>query len=261
MNNAPIGIFDSGLGGLSVWREVFAALPGESLIYFGDGKNCPYGSRTDEEVTGFTVAALEFLVRQGAKLVVVACNTATAAAIETVRTRYDIPIVGMVPAIKPAAQATESGIVAILATERALEGEKLHRYQEEFAAGVEVIPAVGHGFVELVEEGLEDAPEALEAVCSVVEPLIERGADRLVLGCTHYPFLAHRMKEVIGARRVEIVDPAPAIARRVAQLLEMYDIAAEPGHEPSYSFYTLADELYREKMIRRSGIAPDKVIR
>ncbi len=261
MNNAPIGIFDSGLGGLSVWREIRAALPGESLVYFGDGKNCPYGQRTEEEVTGFTVAALEFLVRQGAKLVVVACNTATAAAIETVRARYDIPIVGMVPAVKPAAQSTRSGVVAILATERALEGEKLHRYREEFAAGVEVIPAVGHGFVELVEQGLEDTPEALEAVRSVVEPLIGRGADRLVLGCTHYPFLAHRIREVIGGRAVEIVDSAPAIARRVVQLLEMNGIAAEPGYGPSYGFYTLADEGYRGKIIRRSGIAADEVIR
>lgn len=261
MNNKPVGIFDSGLGGLSVWREVYALLPGESLIYYGDGKNCPYGSRTEEEVTGFTVDALEYLVRQGAKLVVVACNTATAAAIDYVRAKYDIPIVGMVPAVKPAAMSTRTGTVAILATERALEGGKLQQYTETYAHGLNVIPVVGRGFVELVENDMEDSPEARRRVCEVVEPLIEKGADRLVLGCTHYPFLAHVIAEVIGGRDVEIVDPAPAIARRVNQLLTEGGMAADAEHRPEYRFHTLADGAYLEKMIRKSGIDPGKVIR
>lgn len=260
MNDAPIGIFDSGLGGLSVWREVYRALPEESLIYYGDGKNCPYGSRSEEEVSGFTVDALEYLVRRGSKLVVVACNTATSAAIDLVREKYDIPIVGMVPAVKPAAQTTHSGVVAILATERSLEGDKLRQYKREYAWGLEVIPVVGHGFVELVENDREDTPEALERVREIVEPLIERGADRLVLGCTHYPFLAHLIREVIGPREVEIIDPAPAIARRVVQLLTENDIAARPGHQPQYHFVTLAGDDYLQKIIRKSGIPADKVV-
>lgn len=261
MNDKPIGIFDSGLGGLSVWREVYAAVPNESLIYYGDGKNCPYGSRTEEEVSEFTVSALEFLVGKGAKLVVVACNTATAAAIDLVRKKYDIPIVGMVPAVKPAARTTRTGTVAILATERSLKGEKFHQYKEMYAYGLDVLPIVGEGFVEIVEDGREDEPQTLELVRRVVEPLIRKGADRIVLGCTHYPFLAHLMREVIGGRDVEIIDPAPAIARRVVQLLGEYGLAAASDNEARYAFHTLADAEYLEKLIRKSGVAADKVIR
>lgn len=259
MDNRPIGVFDSGLGGLSVWREIRVLLPEESLIYYGDGKNCPYGSRTEDEVAAMTFAALEYLVNQGVKLIVVACNTASAAALDTARARYDIPIVGMVPAVKPAAQRTRSGKVAILATERSLEGGKFRQYLNEFAVGVEVIPVVGHGFVDIVENGLEDAPETLEKVRSVVEPLINKGADELVLGCTHYPFLSHVIRRVVAGRAVEIIDPSPAIARRVAQLLEEQGIAAEAGNRPEYRFHTLAGNDYLEKLIRKSGIPADAV--
>lgn len=261
MNNSPIGVFDSGLGGLSVWREIRALLPEESMLYYGDGKNCPYGSRTEDEVARLTLAALEYLIAEGAKLAVVACNTASAAALDIARQRYDIPIVGMVPAVKPAAQRTQSGTVAILATERSLEGDKFQQYLDEFAAGVEVIPVVGHGFVDIVEQGREDAPETLEKVRQIVEPLIVKGADELVLGCTHYPFLSHVIREVIGNRAVEIVDPAPAIARRVAQLLDENKMTAQPGTMPKYSFHTLGGEDYLEKLIRKSGIPEGMVFR
>ncbi len=248
MNNNPIGIFDSGVGGLSVWREIRKALPGESLIYFGDGLNCPYGRRQREEIVDFTIGAVEWLVEQGAKLVVVACNTATAAAIDVVRARFDVPIVGMLPAVKPAAATTRTGVVAVLATDSSLSGEWLRQYIDEFAAGTEVIAAAGEGFVELVEDGLEESPEAIRKVSSVIEPLIERGADRLVLGCTHYPFLAPTIQKVIGSREVGIVDPSPAIARRVVQLLAENDLAAVPGHIPEYKFHTLADGEYLQKI-------------
>ncbi len=250
MNNNPIGIFDSGIGGLSVWREVRKALPEESLVYFGDGMNCPYGARTREEIIRLTAEGVEWLVGQGAKLVVVACNTATAAAIDTVRRRFHIPIVGMLPAVKPAAAATKTGVVAVLATDSSIHGEGLKRYIDEFAAGVEVITAVGDGFVELVEQGRERSPEAFEAVSKIVEPLIGRGADRLVLGCTHYPFLADTIREVIGGREMEVVDPSEAIARRVVQLLEENNARAEPGHRAEYTFHTLAGEDYQKKMER-----------
>jgi glutamate racemase len=251
MNNAPIGIFDSGLGGLSVWRAVKEALPAESLIYFGDGLNCPYGGRTREEIIALTTAALEWLVGQGVKMAVVACNTATAAAIDTVRARFaDIPIVGMLPAVKPAAAATKTGVMAVLATDSSVHGDVLRRYIDQFARGVEVIPAVGEGFVELVEQGREGSPEALEAVREVVEPLIARGADTLVLGCTHYPFLAETIREVIGGREVEIVDPSEAIARRVVQLLDEHGLAAEKGHKAEYTFHTFGGEEYKAKIER-----------
>ncbi|MCL2561597.1 MAG: glutamate racemase [Rikenellaceae bacterium] len=251
-----IGVFDSGLGGLSIWQQVRAALPCESIVYYGDGANCPYGGRTEDEVTQLTMAGVEFLIeKKGAKLVVIACNTATATAIDAVRARWPgVPIVGMLPAIKPAALSTRTGVVAILGTERSLCSEKLRQYTEEFAAGVEVISAVGTGFVELVERDMEGTPEALGAVRAVVEPLVARGADMLVLGCTHYPFLADEIRRVIAGREVEIIDPAPAIARRVAQLLAEHKLAADDSHEPEYEFYTLAGGEYLQKMKRKTEV-------
>ncbi len=254
IDNNPIGIFDSGVGGLSVWREVRKALPGESLIYFGDGLNCPYGGRTREEIVDLVTTAVEWLAGQRAKLVVIACNTATAAAIDIVRGRFDIPIVGMLPAIKPAAASTKTGVVAVLATDSSIHGEGLRRYIDEFAVGVEVITAVGEGFVELVEQGRESSEEAFEVVRKVVEPLIARGADKLVLGCTHYPFIAQTIRRVIGGREVQIVDPSEAIARRVVQLLDEHGLAAELLHKAQYTFHTLGDEEYLRLIMKKAGL-------
>jgi glutamate racemase len=219
------------------------------LVYFGDGVNCPYGERTREQIVGFTLEAVGKLVERGAKLVVVACNTATAAAIDAVRERFpDIPIVGTLPAVKPAAAATKTGVVAVLATDRSIASGVLGEYIDKFAQGVEVVTAVGEGFVELVEQGREGSPEALEAVRRVVEPLIAHGADKLVLGCTHYPFLAEAIREVIGGREVEAVDSSEAVARRVAHLLDEHALAAEKGHKAEYAFHTLAGEEYLDRI-------------
>ncbi len=253
MDNRPIGIFDSGLGGLSVWRELRRSLPGESLVFFGDGKNCPYGSQPKEKIRAYSEAAVDWLLGQGVKMVVVACNTATAAAITRLRGKYDIPIVGMEPAVKPAALSTRSGVIAILATAGSLRGELFHHTAARYAENVRILSAVGEGFVELVEESHEDTPEAYETVRRVVEPLLEAGADRLVLGCTHYPFLAPAMRRVIGGRDVELIDPAPAIERRVAQLLREHGLEAEPGHVAGYTFHTLADEAYLRKLVAKAA--------
>ena len=189
-DNRPIGIYDSGLGGLTVWREVRRALPGESLAYLGDGANCPYGSRPREEVQALADAAVARLVELDCKMVVVACNTATAAAIGFLREKYaGMPIVGMEPAVKPACLATRSGVVGVLATERSLDGELFRRTAARYGSGIEVLTYPGTGFVELVEGDREDTPEAEAAVRAAVEPMLARGADQIVLGCTHYPFL------------------------------------------------------------------------
>ncbi len=249
MDNRPIGIFDSGLGGLSVWRAVRELLPGESIIYFGDGANCPYGNKSREEIERLTLDGVGFLVEKGAKLVVVACNTATAAAIDAVRERFaQVPVVGVLPAVKPAAATTKTGVIAVLATESLLAGEGLKRYVEEFARGVEVIAAVGEGFVEIVEDGREDSDETFRKVREVVEPLIERGADKIVLGCTHYPFLRGIIEGAIGSRDVEVIDPSSAVARRVEQLLNENGLLAGAEHEAEYEFYTLGGDEYLEKI-------------
>lgn len=200
-DNRPIGIYDSGLGGLTVWREVRRALPGESLAYLGDGANCPYGSRPREEVQALADAAVARLVELDCKMVVVACNTATAAAIGFLREKYaGMPIVGMEPAVKPACLATRSGVVGVLATERSLDGELFRRTAARYGSGIEVLTYPGTGFVELVEGDREDTPEAEAAVRAAVEPMLARGADQIVLGCTHYPFLTPVMERIVDGR-------------------------------------------------------------
>ena len=249
MNNNPIGIYDSGFGGLTVWREMRRALPGESLVYLGDGKNCPYGSRPEEEVRSLADDAVGELVAAGCKLIVVACNTATAAAIDFLRTKYaPLPIVGMEPAVKPACLHTRSGVVGVLATERSLDGELFRRTAARYGSGIEVLTVPGRGFVELVEQDREATPEAEACVREAVEGMLERGADQIVLGCTHYPFLLPVLRRVVEGRGIEIVDPSPAVARRVVQLLDENDLRAESSHAPEYRFCTFADESYRTRL-------------
>lgn len=245
--NRAIGIFDSGLGGLSVWQALHDALPYESLIYLGDGARCPYGSRSREEVLKFTEEAVERLLSEGCKMIVVACNTATAVAIKYLREKYpDIPFVGLEPAVKPAALTTKSGIIGVLATKRSLEGDHFRRAEERFGSEVTILKAVGEGFVEAVEENREHTPETAEIVRKAVQPLVEAGADKIVLGCTHYPFLRAEIASVAG-EGVEIIDSSAAVARRVIALLEEGGIAKIEG-KPEYRFLTFADEAYVERL-------------
>ncbi|MEG1759416.1 MAG: glutamate racemase [Alistipes sp.] len=248
-NNNPIGVYDSGLGGLTVWRELRRILPEESLIYLGDGKNCPYGSRPRAEIEQLADDAVGTLVGKGCKMVVVACNTATAAAIQFLRNKYkNTPIVGMEPAVKPACLHTQSGVVGVLATARSLEGNLFKQTVAKYGCGVEIIAAAGEGFVELVEQNREATPEAEACVRHVMAEMLRRGADQIVLGCTHYPFLLPVMERVTAGRTVTLIDPAPAVARRVEQLLNQLNLRAIPGHIPQYDFHTFADISYRKKL-------------
>lgn len=246
--SAPIGIFDSGMGGLSVWRELRRELPCESVVYLADGKNCPYGGRPAQEIAALTRAAVEELLARGVKLIIVACNTATAMAIDMLRKDYDVPFVGMEPAVKPAALSSRSGVIGILATQAALAGELFRATSARYSSEVEILSAVGEGFVEIVEQGGEESPEAERLVRGVLEPMIEAGADRIVLGCTHYPFLEGAMRRVIGTREVELVDPAPAVVRRAEWLLEQSNLRAEEGHKAELSFVTFGDEKYLARL-------------
>ncbi|MBR1963026.1 MAG: glutamate racemase [Alistipes sp.] len=243
-----IGVFDSGLGGLSVWQALHNALPHESLIYLGDGARCPYGSRSSAEVRQFTEEAVERLLAEGCKMVVLACNTATAVAIKYLRDKYpNVPFVGLEPAVKPAALTTKSGVIGVLATERSLQGEHLRRNEERYGSTVKILKAVGEGFVEAVEQNEEQSPATEELVRKVVEPIVMAGADKIVLGCTHYPFLREVIERVAGDG-VEIIDSSEAVARRVAALLDENGIRAEESAEAEYRFLTFADEAYAEKL-------------
>lgn len=257
MDNRPVGVYDSGLGGLTVWREIRRQLPEESLVYLGDGKNCPYGARPADEICRLADEAVGRLVGAGCKMVVVACNTATAAAIDFLRRKYrQMPIVGMEPAVKPACLNTRSGVVGVLATERSLDGELFRRTAAKYGSGVELITAPGRGFVELVESDRESTPEAEQAVRDAVAVMLEHGADQIVLGCTHYPFLLPVLERVVAGRGVEIVeivDPSPAVARRVVQLLDQYGLHAAPDHVPSYTFRTFAGESYRLRLEHKAA--------
>jgi glutamate racemase len=240
------------MGGLSVWREIVRALPDESVIYYGDGANCPYGEKSQAEIVRLSEMAVQFFIEKEVKIIVVACNTATAAAIDHLRVKYpEIPFVGMEPAVKPAVEQSKTGVIAILATAATLQGKLFRETSERVAGGVNVLSAVGENWVEIVENGRETSPEAEQAVRRTIEPLIERGADHLVLGCTHYPFLKGTLKKVIGRRDVTLVDPAPAVARRVKEVLRERNALADTKYPAKYHYFSSGDEAYHLRLQRR----------
>ena len=226
---ATIGIFDSGSGGLSVYREIVKKLPEEQYVYFSDNQYCPYGEKTAEEIQERARFITEVLLGLGADIVVVACNTATAAAIAMLRREYpDVPFVGMEPAVKPAALGTETGVIGVLATAGTLKGSKYLNTKGLFEDDVRIVEHVGEGFVELVENGILDGPEAYATVKASLQPLLDAGADRIVLGCTHYPFL-RPVIEAIAGPGVQVIDPAPAVALQTVRMLEKYGIPTGEG--------------------------------
>jgi glutamate racemase len=201
-----------------------------------------------ERIKQLAEESVRELVKRGCKMVVVACNTATAAAISHLRATFDIPIVGLEPAVKPACAMTRSKVVGVIATERSLKGEKFLSTVARYGEGVEVIKAVGEGFVEAVERNDEQQPETEQAVRRVVEPIIERGADVIVLGCTHYPFLRDVIARVVGDRDVAVIDSGAAVEKRVESLLDEYDLRADKNNTPTLEFITFADEEYRQRL-------------
>ena len=236
-----------------MWRALHERLASESLIYLGDGLNCPYGGRSREEIRGYSESAVERLLSRGCKLIVVACNTASAMSVGYLREKYaDIPFVALEPAVKPACLTTESGVVGVLATKRCLEGEMYLNTSSQYRDRVKILESVGEGFVEAVENDEEDAPATERLVRNVLEPMLDAGADRIVLGCTHYPFLLPLMRRIASGRGVEFLDSGEAVVRRTIDRLEKFGLAASPDHEPSYVFETFADEEYRRHLERKA---------
>lgn len=252
-----IGVFDSGVGGLSVWRELYKEFPGETYLYVSDSGYCPYGPKSREEVIERAVAITEFLISNGAEIIVVACNTATAAAINHLRSHYTIPFVGMEPAVKPAALNTRTGAIGVLATKGTFKGELYLRTLHKFASNAKVLEQVGEGLVELVENGETDTPQARKLIGKYIRPMLEQNTDHIVLGCTHYPFLENVIREFAG-EGVEIVNPAPAIARRAGEVLQARRESAGKhivGEKGQNRFVTTGNNLQLlEKMVY--GIAP-----
>ncbi len=243
-----IGLFDSGVGGLSVWREVADALPGQALIYFADQAYCPYGSRSLTEIRDRAERVARFLLQQGADLLVVACNTASAAALDHLRAVFPVPIVGMEPALKPAIEQTHSGRVAVMATPATFQGEPFARLMARFAHGVEVVLQPCPGLVEQVEQGDLHGPRTYDLLHDFLAGLATGGVDELVLGCTHYPFLRPAIEQVVGPT-IQVIDPAPAVARQVQRVWQRMTLPAESAPATPWRFVSSGDPAILQRQL------------
>ena len=233
-----IGVYDSGQGGKSVLQELVKLLPEEDFAYYADTRYCPYGPRPASEVIERACAVADFLIEKGCELIVVACNTATAAAIDHLRSHYDIPFIGMEPAVKPAVLQSKTGVVGVLATKGTFKGSLYLHTLAKFKEDVKVIQQVGEGLVETVEKGVLDGPEVEALVHKCIDPMLEAGADHIVLGCTHYPFLQPVIERIAG-KDVTIINPAPAVARQTKKILEsIKGIEPSSGKKGSISYYS-----------------------
>jgi glutamate racemase len=217
-NDNPIGLFDSGIGGTSIWREIHELLPDENTIYLADSKNAPYGQRSKEEIVGLSMKNTEFLLEQNCKIIVVACNTATTNAIKELRAKYSVPFIGIEPAIKPAATLSKTQTIGILATKGTLNSELFHQTAERFQ-NTKIIEQIGHGLVQLIENGGINSTEMAKLLNSYLQPMIEANIDYLVLGCSHYPYLIPQIKKILP-ESIKIIDSGEAVARQTKNILE-----------------------------------------
>ncbi len=234
----PIGMFDSGVGGLSVLRAIRAELPGENVLYLADQAHTPYGSKSKEKIRGFASEITQFLINQGAKLIVVACNTASAAALGDLRDRFPaISFVGMEPAVKPAAETTQSGKVGVLATPTTFSGDLYASVVERFAQHVTIFKSTCPGLVEKIEAGNLDTTDTRKILQEALAPMLTNGIDTVVMGCTHYPFVIPLIEDIAGPG-VRIIDPAPAIARQTRRLLKEQGILNPFEVAGNMTFYT-----------------------
>ena len=254
MSGASVGVFDSGVGGLSILREIHNQLPNEPLFYFADQANVPYGLRSLSEVRRFSLGISRFLLESHCKLIVVACNTASAAALHELRESFpESPFVGMEPAVKPAVEITQSKRVAVLATPATFQGELFASVVERFAQGVEVIQIVLPGLVERIEIGDVAGDETRKILRERLDDLRDRQVDTLVLACTHYAFVIPIVERILGPG-VRVIDPAPAIARQTGRLLQTRGLAADPDSAGRVRYLTSGDPLaFRSAVLRLIG--------
>ena len=249
-NLQPIGIFDSGVGGLSVWRELARQLPHEDTLYFADQAHIPYGPRSLAEIRSFADTITRFLLARGCKLVVVACNAASAAALKPLRATFpDVPFVGMEPAVKPAAETTQTGVVGVLATPATFQGELFASVVERFANGVHLVREVCPGLVQQVEAGRLTTPDTLEMLDRFLAPIRAAKADTIVLGCTHYPFVIDAIRQL--APGINVIDPAPAIARQAGRVLRERGLDNDRQRRGAHTFITSADLDQYQSILRK----------
>lgn len=238
-NNNPIGLFDSGIGGTSIWTAIHDLLPNENTIYLADSKNAPYGQKSKEEIIQLSIKNTEFLLNQNCKTIVVACNTATTNAIKELRAKYKIPFIGIEPAIKPAALSSKTQTIGILATQGTLNSELFHQTVQKFQH-TKIIEQIGHGLVPLIEKGEIDSEEMNELLHQYLKPMIAANIDYLVLGCSHYPYLIPQIKKILP-KNIKIIDSGEAVAKQTKTLL-IEKAGLNDGIKPVKSiFYTNSD--------------------
>ena len=237
-STSPIGIFDSGIGGISVLRAVREQMPEESVLYFGDQGHIPYGPRPMEQIRNFSEAITKFLLERDAKMIVVACNTASAAALKHLREKFpNVQFVGMEPAVKPAAEHTHTGKVGVLATPATFQGALYASVVERFANGVELFQNTCNGLVQQIEQGDLEGKQTRQILESALLPMLEKNIDTVVLGCTHYPFVIPLIQEIVG-KSVRVIDPAPAVAKQTKRLLAARGTRNISGDKGDIKFYT-----------------------
>ena len=234
-NNNPIGLFDSGIGGTSIWKEIHKLMPQESTIYLADSKNAPYGIKTKEEIIELSFKNTELLLELGCKIIVVACNTATTNAIKELRAKYKVPFIGIEPAIKPAANNSETNCIGILATKGTLSSELFHKAVHNYP-NTKIVEQVGYGLVQLIEKGQMYSKEMSELLVTYLKPMIDANIDYLVLGCSHYPYLIPQIKEILP-QHIKIIDSGEAVAMQTKKILSEY-IGLSKSKLNSQIFYT-----------------------
>lgn len=239
-NSGPLGFFDSGVGGTSIWKEVVQLLPGENTIYLADSSNAPYGEKAVEEIIALSKKNTEKLLEMGCKLIVVACNTATTNAIEYLRSHYPVPLIGIEPAIKPAALKTKSGIIGILATKGTLSSSLFSRTSELYSANIKRVEVVGNGLVSLIEQGQHNTPEMELMLRELLKPMLKAQIDYLVLGCSHYPYLLPLLRKILPDN-VTIIDSGEAVARQTQRILKMNSLFNISGNTSNHHLYTNVD--------------------
>ena len=234
-NTNPIGLFDSGIGGTSIWKEIHSLLPNEDTIFLADSKNAPYGQKTKEEIVALSFKNTEYLLEQNAKIIVVACNTATTNAIKEMRAKYDVPFIGIEPALKPAAIHTITKTICVLATKGTLTSELFYNAVANLK-DIKVIEQVGFNLVKLIEEGKLGSKEIRELLEEYLQPMIKANIDHLVLGCSHYPYLVPQIKEILP-KHVKIIDSGEAVAKQTKLILDQNDLLNNKQHKSTNLFY------------------------
>ena len=237
INNNPIGVFDSGVGGISVLKHIHALLPHEDLMYAADSLYAPYGNKTAEEITARCFELADYLIAKNVKALVVACNTATAAAINAMREKYSLPIIGMEPAVKPAAEASKNGIIGVLATVGTLKSAQFAALLESYGRNVKVVTQACVGLVECIERGEVDTPETKALIRQYTLPLLAEGADTIVLGCTHYPFVKDAIREIVGDK-ISLIDTGAAVAKQLTRQLEEKGLLSSSQQKAEVHFWT-----------------------